>query len=46
MVVQDGPLPGTGIYVGVDFSGQYAFVAEHFLHYTQVGAVFHQMRCK
>ena len=36
-------LPGLGVYVGVDFCSEDTFVAEHFLDYAEVGAVFYQM---
>ena len=46
MVVQDGTVPGGGVYVGVDFGGEDAFVAKHFLDYAEVGPVLNQMRGK
>ena len=30
--------------MGIDFRGEDGFVPQHFLHHTQVGAVFYQVR--
>ena len=43
MVLQDGPLPGRGVDVGVYFRGEDALVSEHLLDDTQVGPVFYKM---
>ena len=42
-VVEDVALPGGAVDVGVDFGGEDAFVAEHLLDGTQVGAVFDEV---
>lgn len=42
-VVEDIALPGGAVDVGVDFRGEDALVAEHFLDGTQVSAVFNEV---
>ena len=44
VVVQDGGVPGLGVDVGVDFGGEDGLVAQHFLDYAEVGAVFDEVR--
>ena len=39
----DGTLDIVAVEVGVDFGGGDAFVAEHFLHGTEVGAALHEV---
>ena len=42
-VVEDVALPGGAVDMGVDFGGEDALVAEHFLDGAQVGAVFDEV---
>ena len=43
MVLEDGLVPGLGVYVGVNLGGEDGFVAQHFLDYSKVGPVFYEM---
>ena len=43
VVVKDGAVPGGGIDVCVDLGCEDALVTEHFLYYSEVGAVFYEV---
>lgn len=42
-MLKDGGLPGTGVDMGVDFSGEDGLMAEHFLDHAKIGAVFNEV---
>ena len=46
MMLQNVFHPLLGADVGINLCSKDAFVAEHLLHYAQVGTVFNQMGCK